>query len=88
MGTHVVLKPTQSWHASNRIAVYDSAFLLVNTAVQLEKRQLGCIGVVKTSTKRYPIEPLQDTILPVRGQYTGMSTSTEGITYMDYVWSD
>ena len=54
----------------------------------MTKHRLGYIGVVKTATKRFPMQPLQDTILPVRGQYTGMSTVIDGTTYMAYVWSD
>ena len=87
-GTSAVLELTRPWHSTNRIVVADSAFASVNTAVQLNKRRLGFIGVVKTATKRFPMEPLQDTVLPSRGQYTGMATSVDNATLMAYVWSD
>ena len=87
-GTQSVLELTEPWHATNRIIVGDSAFSSVNTAVQLTKRRLGYIGVVKQATRRFPMSPLSETILPVRGQYTGMSTKINGTTYMAYVWSD
>ena len=79
---------TEPWHASNRIVVADSAFASVNTAVQLNKQRMGFIGVVKTATKRFPLGPLQDTVLPSKGQYTGMATCIDNATLMAYVWSD
>ena len=47
---------------------------------------MGFIGVVKPATKRFPMEPLQDTVLPSRGQYMGMATSVDNATLMAYVW--
>ena len=49
---------------------------------------MGFIGVVKTATKRFPMEPLQETILLSKGQYTGMSTCIDNATIMAFVWSD
>ena len=88
VGTRTVLELTEPWHGTNRIVVGDSAFSSVNTAVQMAKRNLGYVGVVKTATKRFPMKPLQETLLPVRGQYTGMTTVIDGTTHMAYVWSD
>ena len=56
--------------------------------MQLNKQRMGFIGVVKTATKRFPLEPLQDTVLPSKGQYTGMATCIDNATLMAYVWSD
>ena len=67
-GTLAVMELTKSWHTLGRIVVTDSAFASVNTAVQLNKQRLGFISVFKTATKRFPMEPLQQTVLPSKGQ--------------------
>ena len=74
-GTKSILNLTQPFFGTRRVVVGNRAFASVNTAVQLAKENLGFIGVVKTATKRFPMEPLQKTILPKKGQYTGMSTT-------------
>ena len=74
-GTKSMLNLTQPFFGTRRVVVGDSAFASVNTAVQLAKENLGFLCVVKTATKQFPMEPLQKTILPKKGQYTGMSTT-------------
>ena len=49
---------------------------------------LGYIGIVKQATRQFPMSLLSETIFPVRGQYTGMSTKINRTTYMAYVWLD
>ena len=86
--TRSILNLTQPFFETCCVVVGNSAFASVNTAMQLAKENLGFIGFVKTATKQFPMEPLQQTILPKKGQYTGMSTTINGIKLMSYVWSD
>ena len=43
------------WNYSTRTVVGDSYFALVGAAKELEKLKMGFIGVVKTSTRRFPM---------------------------------
>ena len=72
----------------NNIVFGNLAFNLVNTAVQLNKRQMRFIGMIKTATKRFPMELLQETILSSCGQYTELSTYFDNAKLMKYVCLD
>ena len=66
-GTYSIIKLTKPWLGSNRVVVANSAFASADTAAALNKRKMGFIGVVKTATRRFPLRPLQETILPEKG---------------------
>ena len=86
--TRSIINLTQPFFGTRCVVVGNSAFASVNMAVQLTNKNLGFIGVAKTAIKRFPMEPLQKTILPKKGQYTGMSTTIDRIKLMSYVWSN
>ena len=87
-GTRSILNLTQPFFGTRHVVVGSSAFASVNIAMQLSEENLGFIGIVKTATKWFSMEPLQKTILPKKGQYTGMTTTIDGVKLMSYVWSD
>ncbi|XP_050298561.1 piggyBac transposable element-derived protein 4-like [Anthonomus grandis grandis] len=55
-GTATTLRLTRPWHGSGRIVVGDSWFASVKTAIELNKRGLNFLGIVKTATRNYPIQ--------------------------------
>ncbi|KAJ3618142.1 hypothetical protein MTP99_006168 [Tenebrio molitor] len=54
-GTATTLRMTRPWHGSGRIVIGDSWFASAKTAIQLHKRGLYFLGIIKTATKNYPI---------------------------------
>jgi hypothetical protein len=54
-GTATTLRMRRSWHGSGRIVIGDSWFASAKTAIQLHKRGLYFLGIIKTATKNYPI---------------------------------
>ena len=87
-GTATVLSLTKPWHGTQRTVVADSAFALFATAYQCAKNGLGFIGSVKTATKNFPLTPLQNTILPKKGNYVGFHSKVKNVEYLGYVWAD
>ena len=63
-GTRSIFNLTQPVFGTCHVFVGNSAFVSVTTTIQLAKENLGFIGVVKKAIKRFPMEPLQKTILP------------------------
>ena len=58
--TTAVRELTRPWHRSNRVAVGDSAFASVATAMTMNKLGLGFVGCVKTATKLFPAATLKE----------------------------
>ena len=87
-GINAVFRLTEPWHRSGRTVVGDSAFSSVGTCVQLNKVNMGYIGMVKQATKYFPMKPLQHVILPHKGNYIGMSMLVEEHKIAAYAWRD
>ena len=54
VGTAQLLRLTKPWHGSGRAVSADSAFASVATAVACRKNGLHFTGLVKTATRMYP----------------------------------
>lgn len=78
LGTVVLMKHIAAWAGSKRIVCVDSYFASVTTAMQLLKMGLRFIGVVKTSTRGYPMEALSVIPLQQRGDHRFFLHSTAG----------
>ena len=87
-GTTAVKVLTQPWHGSNRIAVGDSAFGSVATAMATKNVGLCFVGVVKTATKKFPKDYLTNVQLGGKGDFYGMTTKHEGVDLMAFTWCD
>ena len=61
-----LLKP---WSNKRQIVCADSYFVSVPAVGKLEKIGLHFVGVVKTATKKYPMNRLNRNYLPERGDY-------------------
>lgn len=68
-GTVILMRLVAAWVGSRRIVFADSYFASVITAVQLLRMGLRLIGVVKTSTRGYPMRALSVIPLGQRGEH-------------------
>lgn len=77
-GTAWCLRLTKPWHGSGRTVIGDSAFASVQTAVQLKRRGLSFIGVVKTATSRFPDKVIREWAQGKQGTQATAIARTEG----------
>ena len=90
-GTHILKYLTLPWANSGRGVCADSYFASVTSAEELMKIGLRFIGVVKTATKKFPMQYLSSIeLLERRGQYVGVTRKgdDEKDVMMAYVWMD
>ena len=87
-GTTAVKELTQPWHRSNRVAVGDSAFASVATAMEMKKVGMGFVGCVKNAHKGFPKEYLSKVQLGGRGDYFGMMAMKENVELLAFTWCD
>ena len=67
----------------------DSYFASVGAAEDLKRIGLRFIGVIKTATRRYPQNSLSRIELQQRGDFKGLTSSTnDGGTLLAFVWMD
>jgi Transposase IS4 len=79
-GTVVLERPVKPWYGTGRIVCADSYFVSYEAAMHLRDRGLRLIGVVKTSTRMYPMKVLQSKLLPTRGQWKSFVTKDRSRT--------
>jgi hypothetical protein len=89
-GTKVLKELIQPWAFTNRMVCADSYFASVGTAEELLKLRTRFIGVVKTATRRFPMQLLSTKELHQRGDRYGLvSKNADGIPYLlSFVWMD
>ena len=96
-GTCDLLDLVYPWANTDRVVVADSHFALVQAARELYKVGLRFIGVVKTSTKSYPMEYLsgiqlegEDPIRGVRGAQLALHHRSDDHNpdLLAFVWCD
>jgi Transposase IS4 len=71
-GTKVLMSLVKPWHHSQRLIAADSYFASVHTAETMLNIGLRFIGVVKTATRRYPMQYLSELELEERGNRSGL----------------
>jgi len=79
------------WGYSDRVVVADSYFASVPAAVRLFKEGLRFIGMLKTSTREYPMDWLTHVELPGgKGDRRGLTTvdAETGARLLAFVWAD
>jgi hypothetical protein len=91
-GTKVLKFLVAPWARSNRVVVADSYFASVQTAKELFRMGLRFVGVVKTSTKGFPMRQLSSKQFCGRGQwssffYAGDGSSTDP-DLLAFAWVD
>ena len=89
-GTKVLLELVDKWADTDRIVCADSYFASVPAAEALLRIGLRFIGVVKTATKRYPMEYLSNKELLMRGDRAGVVNYGEDgrAKLLAFVWMD
>lgn len=89
-GAAVAKKLLCPWAGSKRVVCADSYFASVATALLLLSMGLRFIGVVKTSTRGYPMGTLSGIPLQARGQHVSYThSSADGLVdMMAVVWVD
>ena len=88
-GTRILLFLVDPWAYSGRTVVGDSYFASVGAAEQLDNINLGFIGVVKTATKKFPMQYLSGLELENRGDRRGVIFKQNQIPrMMAFVWMD
>ena len=89
-GTKVLKELIEPWVFSNRMVCADSYFASVGSAEELLKLKTRFIGVIKTATRRFPMQQLSTVELQQRGDRFGLvSRSADGVPYLlAFVWMD
>ncbi len=89
-GTRVLKELVQPWSISDRCICADSYFASVQAVEELQRMRLKFIGVVKTSTRRYPMNYLSHLHFHNRGDQHGVvAKDADGNpNMMAFVWVD
>jgi hypothetical protein len=89
-GSAVLFDLVEHFAGSNRIICADSYFASVQSAEGLAEMGLKFIGVVKNSTRKYPMKQLSTTVLANRGDRLSMvcKDANSNVTMMAAVWMD
>ena len=91
-GTNVLMELTAPWHNSSvpRRVVADSFFSGVVTMESLAAVGLSLTGVVKTMTKKFPMNYLKNVVLPTRGSHHAVCCYNEdgSVKAVACVWVD
>lgn len=73
--TATTLRMNKAWAGSKRVVYGDSWFAGIKTAVQMLERGLHFMGDVKTNTKGYPVEALEEATGEERGVWAVFETT-------------
>jgi hypothetical protein len=87
-GTASLLRLTQPWWGSGRVVCADSAFASVRSAVQLHKKGLYFLGLVKTASRCFPKEFLENYPLQGRGDHVAVTSKMDGVNLIGCAWND
>ena len=83
-GTRVLMDLCAPWTGTGRIGCADSYFASVQAACTLYDNGLRFTGVVKTSTKKYPMEYLSNFEMSGRGDHTSMVAECKSAGTVNY----
>jgi Transposase IS4 len=89
-GVKVLKELVQPWMFTDRLVVGDSYFASVTAAQELLRHKMRFIGVVKTATKRFPMQYLGNMELNERGDRAGLVSRDEQgrPTFLSFVYMD
>ena len=88
-GTRVINELVRLWEMTGRVFTADSSFASVPYCRALRGMGLRFIGVVKTTTREYPLCHLLIVELPQKGDYKDVLNILEdGYKLMVFVWVD
>lgn len=87
-GTATTLRLTEPWHGTGRIVVGDSWFGSVKTAVELRKRGLYFLGMVKTAHKNYPLQEAVKRCPQMKGSCVSATAKREDVPLTCIAWRD
>ena len=85
-GCKVLKELIEPWHHTHRVVCADSYFASVSTAKELMRLGMRFIGVVKTSSKQFPMAYLQELEFEKRGEWKVLRNAT--ISMYAFVWFD
>jgi hypothetical protein len=66
----------------------DSAFASVKSAVQLRKKGLYFLGMVKTASRSFPMKYLQEYPLCERGDHVAVTSALDNVNLVGCAWND
>jgi hypothetical protein len=87
-GTATTLRMRRPWHGSGRIVIGDSWFASAKTAIQLHKRGLYFLGIIKTAPKNYPIAEARRRCPSERGKCAIATTKINDMNLTCVAWRD
>jgi len=89
-GTRVLKELVQPWKHTGRLVVADSYFASVPCALALKDMGLQFIGVVKTTTREFPLSYLSTVELANKGDFKGVVNIDKNTNYklLSFVWVD
>ena len=89
-GTNVLKYLVEPWLNTNRLVCADSYFASVGCAEMLLKANTRFIGVVKTASRTFPQQYLNNIELSDKGEYSGVVSHNQlrAPDVMAFVWMD
>lgn len=90
-GVNIMNQLLVPWKNSNRLVCADSYYSSVHAAEEFHANGFKFIGVVKTSTKKYPMKYLKQIELSVRGERFGLVRKKKyehECDLLSFVWVD
>jgi hypothetical protein len=89
-GTKVLKELVSPWAQSDRLVCADSYFSSVAMVEEMARMRLRFIGVVKTATRRYPMDYLSNLVFRNRGERHGVvaKDADNNVNMMAFVWMD
>ena len=88
VGTAQLLRLTKPWHGSGRAVSADSPFASVATAVACRKNGLHFTGLVKTASRMYPKQYIDEAEFQEIGDDITLTSNVEGHNIMAHAWGD
>jgi len=89
-GARVLKELVFPWKDTGRLVVGDSYFGSFPAVLEMHQMGLRFIGVVKSSTRQFPVDYLSTVVLPNRGDYEGVINidNTTNHKLLAFVWAD
>ncbi|KAJ3659781.1 hypothetical protein Zmor_011453 [Zophobas morio] len=87
-GTATTLRLTQKWHGTSRMIIGDAWFGSVKTTVELRKRGLYFLGIVKVATTNYPSKIIKSKCPEEKGRYATATAEINNTKLIALAWRD
>lgn len=87
-GTATTLRLSQPWHGTGRVVIGDAWFGSVKTTVEMKKRGLFFMGMVKVATTNYPLKEIKTRCPAEKGGHVAATAEVGGTKLVAVAWKD